>query len=119
MDKEFHKTFDHCPACGSDQQFCKELGEELRERSLARPEFIMRYDMRQGVVVDQNRAAPMPIGINLPGGSITTDICMDCGAVYAVDIQRIEGRTQAAPLPTGNKPLPAFDKFSLGNIRAN
>ena len=95
MEKDFRKKFDLCPVCGSDRQFLKELGDELKERGLARPEWNMRYDSRQGIVFDQDRQTIFPIGISLPGYYIMTDICMDCGTVYAVEMGRIEGKTAA------------------------
>ena len=97
MDKDFHKTFDRCPVCGSYLRFCEELGKELKERGLARPEWNMRYDSRQGVVADQNKAIIIPIGAHLPGYAIATDICMDCGTMYAVELRRLEGETRAVP----------------------
>lgn len=98
MDKDFRVEFSSCPACGSDQQFLKELGKELVERGLARPDFAQRYEMRTGVIADQNKTVLIPIGIKLPGYHIVTDICMNCGTMFAVELRRIEGTTQAAPM---------------------
>lgn len=114
MEKDFRRTFNKCPCCGSEKQFCKELGEELKERGLARPEWNMRLDSRQGAVADPNRAVLIPIGARIPAFYIVTDICMDCGTVYAVEIARLEGQTQAAPQQQRNRP-----PLDLGNIRAN
>ena len=111
MDKDFHKTFDLCPNCGSNLRFCEELGKELKERGLARPEWNMRFDTRSGVVADQNRAILIPIGSHLPGYGILTDICMNCGTVYAVELRRLEGEIHATPMQES--------PFDPNNIRAN
>ena len=99
MDKNFRRTFSICPVCGGTHRFCEELGQELKDRGLARPEWNMRFDSRQGMVIDPSKAILMPVGISLPGFSIVTDICMDCGAIYAVELSRLEGKTSAMRPP--------------------
>ena len=101
MERNFHRSFPHCPTCGSPNQFFNQLGQELKDRKLARKEWNMRYTSLQGVVQDDNKQVFMPVGISLPGYLIQTDICMECGTVYATELFRIEGRTQAGPLPGG------------------
>ena len=91
------KAFDQCPNCGSKAQFCKDLGDELKDKGLARESFLFRYEQRQGVVMDQERTVLMPIGIKIPGFSIDMDICSDCGTFYATQLVRLEARTEAAP----------------------
>ena len=95
MDKDFNKVFELCPSCGSPSRFLETLSQELKDRGLARPEWNLRLDVRDGVVLDDNKVALMPIGIKIPGYHIETDVCMDCGTVYAVRIARIEGETRA------------------------
>lgn len=93
----FHKAFDKCPVCGSAERFLETLSQELKDRGLARQEWNMRYDARQGAVYDADRTIMIPIGASLPGYSIETDICMNCGTVYAVSLRRLEGKTAALP----------------------
>ena len=52
MEKDFNKQFTKCPCCGSEDRFLEQLGNELKERGLARKEWGMYMDIRQGVVVD-------------------------------------------------------------------
>lgn len=106
MDKNFHVTFDQCPNCGSTQQFFQQLGQELKDRGLARSEWNMHYDSRQGVAVDQLKQNLMLVGTSLPGFIIVTDICMDCGTVYAVELRRIDAQTKAVPRGTVPPQLP-------------
>mgnify|MGYP001580241639 CR=1 FL=1 len=97
MDSNFHKEFIKCPACGSEDRFMEQLGREIKDRGLARPEWNMSWDFRQGVVVDQAKAKSIPIGSELPGYVITTDICMNCGCVYATNLTRVSGKIGIAP----------------------
>ena len=92
MDKNFHKEFSSCPNCGSTERFCESLGQELKDSHKARAEWNFRYDQRAGPVVDPNRQILMPVGAEVPGFLITTDICMQCGTVYAIELRRLQAR---------------------------
>ncbi len=97
MDKDFHREFTKCPCCGSEDRFLEQLGNELKARGLAREEWNMHLDVKQGVVVDQTKEAAIPIGSEVPGYGIITDICIDCGCVYAIDLTRNDVKKQVAP----------------------
>lgn len=99
MDKNFNKAFPLCPNCNSPHRFMEELGQEVKERGLARPEWRALYEVRTGVLVDQDRAILIPIGAAVPGFHIGLDICMDCGTLYAVELARLEGRIDSTSLP--------------------
>jgi len=97
MDKDFHKTFTKCPCCGSENRFFEQLGNTLKERGLAREEWNFHLDVKQGVVVDQTKEATIPIGSEIPSYGIITDICMDCGCIYASDLTRNDAKKSIAP----------------------
>ena len=97
MDKDFRRTFTKCPCCGCEDRFLEQLGNELKGRGLARDDWNMHLDVRQGVVVDQTKATAIPIGSEVPGYGFMTDICMDCGCVYAIDITRTDVKKSIAP----------------------
>lgn len=99
MDKDFHRTFTKCPCCGSENRFFEQLGQELKDRGLGREEWNFHLDVKQGIVVDQQKAATIPIGSEIPGYGIMTDVCMDCGCVYAVDLTRADAKKSIAPAP--------------------
>lgn len=101
MDKNFHRTFTKCPCCGSEDRFLELLGQEMKDRGLTRPEWNFHYDVRNGAVLDQNKEDCIPIGSEIPAYSLVTDICMNCGCVYAIDIIRLDAKKSiATPLPT-------------------
>jgi len=99
MDKDFHREFGQCPCCGSEDRFLEQLGNEMKERGLAREEWNFRMDVKQGPVVDNAKAAAIPIGSEIPGYGFMTDICMNCGCMYAVDIMRTSAKIGLAPVP--------------------
>ena len=78
------RKFEQCPNCGSDQRFLEVLTNNLKDRGLARPNWSFYFDSRNGVVVDKAKEAAIPIGSKVPSFTIYTDICLDCGTIYAV-----------------------------------
>jgi len=97
MDKEFTRRFTKCPCCGSEDRFCEQLGNELKERGLAREEWNFRLDVKEGVVVDKAKADAIPIGSEVPSYGIMTDVCMDCGCMYAIDLTRMDVKKPPPP----------------------
>ena len=92
MESNFAKDFKQCPNCGSDQRFMEQLGQELKDRKLAGEETNIYFSQASGTLMDGRKAAFMPIGIMLPGFQVATDICMDCGTIYAVRMVRLESK---------------------------
>lgn len=108
MDKDFQATFTKCPCCGSGQRFFEQLANELKDMGLARPEWRMFYDIKQGAVVDNSKSILLPVGVEIPGFGIATDICMDCGCVYAFDLTRLQGKIGAQEPPKRPQQLSRF-----------
>jgi len=98
MEKDFHRTFTKCPCCESENRFFEQLGNELKERGLARDEWSFHLEVKQGVALDQTKEAAIPIGSELPGYGYITDICMDCGCMYAIDLKRLEAKKSLPPV---------------------
>ena len=87
MDKDFKRQFTKCPCCRSEDRFLEQLGGELKARGLAREDWNFHLEVKQGVVVDPTKEAAIPIGSEVPGYGIMTDICMDCGCVLKAEAQ--------------------------------
>ena len=118
MDKDFSRQFDKCPCCGSEDRFLEQLGNELKERGLARDEWNFHMDVKQGVVIDPAKEAAIPIGSEMPSYGFQTDICMDCGCLYAVDITRSDVKKSIAPpqiIPPNRVQRRRDDRGSFGN----
>jgi len=102
MDKDFHRTFTKCPCCGGEDRFMEKLGEELKAKGMAREEWNFHLDIKQGVVIDSAMANSIPIGSEVPGYGFMTDICMDCGCIYAIDLLRNDAKSRidlTSPMP--------------------
>ena len=102
MEKDFSKQFTKCPSCGSEDRFFELLGQTLKDRKLARDEWNFHYEVKQGFAVDQQKAAAIPIGSEVPGYGIVTDVCMNCGNIYAVDLSRLDVKKSIAAAPPLN-----------------
>ena len=81
-----NKQFTQCPNCGSELRFCETLANELKEKGFARKEWVYGFDFRQGVVTDKTKEAAIPIGASVPSFQIISDICLNCGTIYAVKL---------------------------------
>ena len=92
-----NKQFAQCPNCGSEQRFCETLTNELKEKGYARENWRFSYDSKNGVVIDEAREAGIPIGASVPSYNIVTDICVDCGTVYAVALRSGSAPKSIAP----------------------
>lgn len=99
MDKDFHRTFTKCPYCGSEDRFLELLGQEMKDRGLAREEWNFHLDVRQGAVIDKAKEDAIPIGSEAPFYNFMTDICMNCGCIYAIDLTRTDVKKSIAPAP--------------------
>ena len=118
MEKDFHREFTKCPQCGSEDRFLEELGKELKERGVAREEWNMHLDVKEGHVVDEAKEAAIPIGSDVPAFGIITDICMNCGCIYASVLQRRDakkGLPPAQPIPSNRAQRRRMGKEPLIN----
>ena len=115
MEKHFHKEFKQCPCCGCEDRFFEQLAQTLKDRGLARKEWHFHKEMKQGVVMDQTKVDAIPIGSEIPGYGFKTDICMNCGCVYATDLTRNDAKksvdvSHVIPPHGGKLPLQPFSK---------
>jgi hypothetical protein len=100
VDKNFSATFTKCPACGSESRLVGEIAEEMKKEGLARQDWKAFIDIKQGVVIDKNRSVLMPIGKTIDAGYvISTDVCIDCGCFFAVEIMRVPARFDQGKQP--------------------
>ena len=99
MNEDFSRQFTKCPCCGSERRFLEQLGEEIRARGLTREEWKFHMDVREGVVIDKVKEASILIGAEVPTFAFMTDICSECGCIYATDITRGNVRKPAPQIP--------------------
>ena len=115
MDKVFHREFNKCPICvireelaeilgkpelklgNGEDRFLEQLANEAKKKGLAREDWRFHFQIVEGVVVDPTKAKSALIGSEAPGFGIMTDICMDCGCIYAADLTRIDQKKSLPP----------------------
>lgn len=114
MKYKFERNFDECPVCAlkrwliealetKDEPpekgigFFRELGKEIVERGLTRPEWTFNLEVKQGIVMDEQKVATIMAGTELPTFVYKTDICKVCGCVYANHIARGDTTVEAKP----------------------
>lgn len=97
--EKFNKEFPTCPACGSTNRFFESMAQELIDSGLADPNFKAALSIAKGAVVDKTREASIPIGAEVPGWLIVTDLCLDCGCIYAVHIEENPAKKQIVRQP--------------------
>ena len=100
-EKEKVKTFEKCPACGSEHQFFGDIVRHMKESGLVKDDWNFCYDYRTGPVANEQMLKTLPTGAKLPSYFFSTDICADCGCIYVTKLE--EGTAEKRPqivLPT-------------------
>ena len=92
------REFAKCPQCGSENRMFEQMGEELKERGLAVDDMHFYYDMRNNMLANQDIMAKLPIGGKVPAFAVATDICLVCGCIYAVRLERTNAKKGLAPV---------------------
>ncbi len=96
--KQWVKEFSKCPACGGENRMFEQMGKELKERGLASEDMNFYYDMKNGALANQDMMTRLPIGGELPAFSVAQDICLDCGCIYTVRLERTNAKKGLAPV---------------------
>ncbi len=103
--------FSKCPACGSTIRVFEEQGRLLKERKLATPDVNFYYQGGNFLIGNKRIEEKQVIGSKLPIIGVKTDICMDCGLVYAVEVAIGEATKSIVPqkmppiIGPGGRPL--------------
>lgn len=97
--EEIIATFDKCPSCGSTKRVMETLVNESREKKLImESDAVVPCAMQMGGFAMSPRSMPI-IGAKFPGAAIITDVCLDCGTVYATKIVRMDVVAGVGPPP--------------------
>lgn len=79
--------YDKCPACGSNRRFFERLTKEAIADKQAMDNFRLFYGVTEGVAVDDRMQKKLPYDTKSQGYVVLTDICEDCGCIYAVELR--------------------------------
>ncbi len=95
--------FDKCPHCGGKRRAGETVAVEQQQKGLLRDDFDFVLLRTGGPVFDPSRLGRMLVGQKVAAVVAFVDACLDCGALYAVKVER-----QEVPIMTGLlQPLPA------------
>lgn len=72
-----------CPACGSKKRHYERISAEAIKAGTVGPEFLIPFQHDSRLVVESIKEATLPVGSEVPSIMAATEICMDCGCVYA------------------------------------
>jgi len=94
--------FDTCPNCGSTRRLAGSVAEEENER-LGKTDDPIVYGLYQmsGAIIVQSRQKHLIHGMKAPIVIAVTDVCLDCGTLYAVQLQRGEATAGLPPQKQG------------------
>ena len=100
--------FDACPVCGSTDRFAGGVAEKQREKGLVGKGLKFGIYQMAGPIIDPNKITQVLVGTKVPTVSALLDVCMKCGCLYAVRLERGEAtlRGTLAPPPPGQSPGP-------------
>jgi len=105
MADEQVKKFDKCPMCGSKNRFFEGIVNELKADLKVPLNWNFCYDAKQGAVMPDDKLLSLPVGAEVPGYNLVTDICQDCGCIYAVVLEKTVGK-RSIRLATPQSPIP-------------
>lgn len=102
--------FEKCPACGSKERFFEGLCQQVKDSGFASEGFEFYLNSLNGVVLDQSREKSIPVGAEVPGFEVYTDICLGCGTIYAVKLLSGGAEKRVAPtkLALPGRDIPPF-----------
>ncbi len=101
MAGEYETKFDKCPVCklreelaeilgkpelnigSGESRFLESIGNIMKELGFARPDWNFHMSAHEGVAIDPQNKKVIPVDSSIPGYKFTTDICADCGCIYA------------------------------------
>lgn len=82
--------YDKCPVCGSTRRFAEEVAQEQREKGLMGEGLKFGIYQMAGPILDPSKVNQMLVGTKIPTVSALVDVCLDCGCLYAVRLERGE-----------------------------
>ena len=109
------KTFEKCPACGSEERLIEGIGKELKAKGLIDLNWNPCMQAIAGVVLKQEDWSALPIGVEVPGYVCETDVCIDCGLIYVVKLERKSVKKPSQILIPGAPPNRA-ERRAMGNL---
>lgn len=99
--------FDRCPACGSTRRLAGSVAEEQIEKGQMGTGWKYGLYRMGGPILDPKKVNQLLVGTRIPTVTALLDVCLDCGTVYAVRLERDETSLRAVmsqPPPQQGQP---------------
>lgn len=110
--------FDKCPNCGSTRRFAGEVAEEQKEKGAVGEGLKFGLQQVGGPIMDPRKISQTLVGAKVPVVTALLDVCMDCGTIYAVRLERGEVPLRAVVAqPPKGQPPPGMVPPGLGSAR--
>ena len=88
---ELVAEFNQCPNCGSERRFAKSIADELIEKGLMGKDLNWGLHLIGGPIYDQRKIPTMLVGVSTaPVALASVDVCLDCGTIYAIRLEKGE-----------------------------
>ena len=97
-EKNYTKTFDKCPGCGSTERYFEGIINELKDKNLL-DKGVNQFDfqVQQGIPLPQQKIASLPFGSEIPTFNRVWDTCCNCGMVYSTHLAKSTTKKSLAP----------------------
>ncbi len=89
------KEFKFCPNCHSKDRYIEKLVKEELEAKHILPGGVPSLTIIEGNVSDPRVLPSLPLGSTFPVYAVITDVCLNCGTIYATQIHQSEGEIKA------------------------
>jgi len=98
--------FEKCPVCGSTRRFAGSIGDEQKGKGQMGQDLPVGVWEFAGPLFDPRLVSKFLVGSKVPTIRVTIDVCLDCGTIYAVRLERGEASLRAvvAQPPQGQPP---------------
>ena len=80
--------FNRCPACGCNRRFAMSVAAEQQEKGLIRDSLGYSLQQMGGLIIDRQMVNAENVGVPVPVVRGLIDVCLNCGNVYAVRLER-------------------------------
>ena len=99
--------YNKCPVCGSKKRHYEAVSDKAIKTGTVEDGFLMPYQYEERVVVSPGKEKTLPAGTQAPQITSATEICVDCGCVYAamVIVTKVE-KGEPPPQPKAKLILP-------------
>lgn len=103
-------------ARGPGQRFFETITNELKAEGRVPQDWNMYWDLRTDAIFPPKKLPLLPMGSVVPAFRAVSDICQECGSIWAVRLQRTVAKIGPSMQAPGGK-LPTIDEVLGQSVR--